>query len=468
MEAFSAFDSTPISITQKALSENFNLEEKERREAAEKNKDFYYGKQEAEVALMNDDVTPIILNITKPILHKRCSMLYARPLVREFEGPARSKKYLEQVYKDNAVDSLLGKVDLLSELTGSTLIHPMPDPTMPSGIRLVLYDATQFSVVGNDGDSSTADAISLIRIVDRLVDANPIRSDGRAAPQIEKVILQQIWTHESVSVYQGNNNVTTVSNTLGFLPFVNFQGEEVHDQFIGFPVATIVRKLNSDINQLLTHLGYTIKMQAGTPIIFSGFKSGETVVVHPGRAINIPTDASASVLDLDPKIEETLKMIEFLEDRLYTTSSVPKISVEGGEGESGRELMVRWFPLLQVFQEKSNRYSRYELQLANMILTIAGLPPIEDVTIKWPEESILPLSPEDDNLERDIKLSIKSPIDEIQRKNPHLTHNEAKSEFKQNLEENQMSTLQRREPGEDNPEPKLNPNEAPEVPQEDE
>ena len=436
MQTFSAFDSTPVSITQKALSENFNLEEKERREAAEKNKDYYYGKQETDVVLMNDDVLPIMLNITKPVMMKRTSMLYSRPLVREWDGPSASKKFLEKVYKENHIDSLLHRVDLLSELTGSCLIHPQPDPALESGLRLILYDATQFSVVGNDGDSSTADAISLIRIIDRLVDANPVRSDGRAQAQIEKVILQQIWTPETVQVFEGNHQLGTEENPLGFLPFVNFQGEEVHDQYIGFPQATIVRKLNREINQMLTHVGYMVKMQAGTPIVFSGFKSGETVVVHPGRAINIPTDATADVLDLSPKLEETLKVIEYLEDRLYTTSSVPKISVEGGEGESGRELMVRWFPLLQVFQEKTNRFQRYELNLANMILTIAGLPPVEDVTIKWPEENILPLSAEDDNLERDIALSIKSPIDEIMRRNPHMTEGEAMSEFDKNKEQN--------------------------------
>lgn len=436
MQTFSAFDSTPISITQKALSENFNLEEKERREGAERNKDYYYGKQDTDVVLMNDDVLPIVLNVTKPIMMKRTSMLYARPLVREWDGPSQSVKFLEKVYKDNHIDSLLHRVDLLSELTGSCLVHPVLDPSLPTGVRLVLYDATQFSVVGNDGDSSTADAISLIRVVDRLVDSNPVRADGRAQAQIEKVIMQQIWTPEFVQVFDGNKKVAEEMNPLGFLPFVNFQGEEVHDQYIGFPQATIVRKLNREINQLLTHVGYMIKMQAGTPIVFQGFKSGETVVVHPGRAINIPTDASADVLKLDPKLEETLKVIEYLEDRLYTTSSVPKISVEGGEGESGRELMVRWFPLLQVFQEKTNRFQRYELNLANMILAIFGMKPIEDVTIKWPEESILPLSPADDDLERDIRLNIKSPIDEIMRKNPHMTEAEAKAEFEKNKEEN--------------------------------
>jgi hypothetical protein len=437
---FSAFDSTPVSIMMKALAESFNLDEKERRESAEKNKDFYYGKQEAEVILMNDDVLPVILNLTKPIIGKRTSMLYSRPLVREWDGPSQSEKYLELVYKENHIDSLLRNVDLLSELTGSCLVHPTIDERMESGLKLVLYDATQFSVVGNDGDSSTADAISLIKIVDRIMDSAPT-AGGRAMPQVEKVILQQVWTNTSVQVFQGSHAAATeVENTLGFLPFVNFQGEEVHDQYIGFPQATIIRKLNREINQMLTHIGYMVKMQAGTPIVFSGFKSGESVVVHPGRAINIPTDATASVLDLNPKLEETLKVVEFLEDRLYTTSSVPKISVEGGEGESGRELMVRWFPLMQVFQEKTNRFNRYELNLANMILTIAGLPPMEDVNIKWPEESLLPLSAEEENLERDITLSIKSPVDEIMRRNPHMTEEEATAEWMKNLAENSSKT----------------------------
>jgi hypothetical protein len=434
---FSAWDTLPIAVTQRAFSETYNLEEKERKEAAELNKSYYYGKQENDVILMNDDVNPITMNLTKPIMSKRCSLLYTRPLVREWDGPAASINYVQQVYKENKIDKLLGTVDLYAELTGSVLVHPTPDPELPSGIRLALYDGTEFSSAGNDDDPTTADAIALTSILSRLVDSAPVTSDGRKQPQIEKVIVQQIWTNDSVTLYEGDNAVASQPNDLGFLPFVNFQGEEVHNAYIGYPIATIVRKLNSHINQLLTHIGYTIKMQSGTPIVFSGFKSGETVVVHPGRAVNIPADASADVLKLDPKIGESLEFIKYLEDRLYTTSSVPKITVEGGEGQSGRELMVRWFPLWKVFQEKSNRYQIYEMQLANMILAIAGLPPINDLKINWPEESILPLSAEDDNLERDIRFNIKSPIDEIMRRDPHMTEIDAEAEYLLNKSQNE-------------------------------
>ena len=141
---------------------------------------------------------------------------------------------------------------------------------------------------------------------------------------------------------------------------------------------------------------------------------------------------------MDNHYNESLEFIKYLEDRLYTTSSVPRISVEGGEGQSGRELMVRWFPLWKVFEEKSNRYQIYEMQLANMILAIAGLPPINDLNIKWPEETILPLSTLDDNLERDIKLNIVSPIDEIMRRDPHMTELEAEAEYLTNATQNAM------------------------------
>jgi len=435
---FSAWDTMPIAATQRAFSETYNLEEKERKEAAELNKSYYYGKQENDVILMNDDVNPVTMNITKPIMSKRCSMLYARPLVREWDGPAQSINFIEQVYKDNKIDSLLGKVDLYAELTGSVLLHPTPDEGLPGGIRLALYDATEFSSAGNDDDPNTADAIALTRILSRLVDGAPVTSDGRKQPQIEKVILQQIWTPDSVVAYEGQQVVVSETNELGFLPFVNFQGEEVHNAYIGYPIATVVRKLNSHINQLLTHIGYTIKMQSGTPIVFSGFKSGETVVVHPGRAVNIPEGATANVLKLDPKIAESLDFIKYLEDRLYTTSSVPRISVEGGEGQSGRELMVRWFPLWKVFQEKSNRYQIYEMQLANMICAIGGYQPINDLKIKWPEESILPYSSQEESLERDIRLGISSPIDEIMRRDPHMSEVEAEAEYLTNMTQSGM------------------------------
>jgi hypothetical protein len=91
-----------------------------------------------------------------------------------------------------------------------------------------------------------------------------------------------------------------------------------------------------------------------------------------------------------------------------------------------------------VFQEKSNRYQIYEMQLANMILTIAGYEPINDLKINWAQESILPLSMADDNLERDIKLNIVSPIDEIMRRDPHMSEVDAEAEYLTNATQNAM------------------------------
>lgn len=438
---FSTLNSTPTAITTKAMQAAIDLEEKERKQAAQLNKDFYYGKQEQTLQLMNDDVEPIILNLTKPIMDKRCSMLYNRPLVREMVGPAKSRKFLEKVYKDNTIDALLNSADLLSELTGSCLVHPFVDPALPSGIRLRLYDGTQFSTVGNDLDPNTADAISLVRVVDHLIDA--ARLGPRNQPQVERIMEQQIWTNDAVVFYQGEQVVSSQENPLGFLPFVNFKGQEVHDSYVGAPQAADVRKLNHQINQLLTHLGFTIKMQAGTPIVLSGFSSGETVVVHPGRALNIPAGAAASVLKLDPKINEMLETINYLEQRLFSSSGVPKISVEGGDGDkthiSGTQLMVRWYPLMQVFHEKTVRFDRYELQLANMILHMVDMAPLEDVEVLWPEERVLPFSPNEERLEQDIRLNLVTPIDELMRRNPSLTEKDAQAEWMANMDLNAMN-----------------------------
>jgi hypothetical protein len=437
------FDTTPVSITSRAMSQAFNREEKERREEAQLNIDFFYGKQEQSLQLINDDVEPVILNLTKPIIHKRCTMLYGRPLQREFEGPAGSIAFLEQVYKDNAIDALLCQADLYSELTGSSLLHPFPDESLPSGLRLRLYDGTQFSTLGADNDPSTADAIDLIRVVDRLVDPQ-IGKTPRQMPEIERVLQHQVWTTEAVVFYEGSQLQSSEPNPYGFLPFVNFKGEEVHDQYVGWPCANLIRKLNNHVNQLLTHLGFTIKMQAGTPIVLSGFSSGESVVVHPGRALNIPAGAAADVLSLNPKIEETLSAIRFLEDRLYTSASVPKISIEGGGDEdkthiSGTQLLIRWYPLTSIFNEKAVRFTRYELQLANMILSVVGLPLIDDLKVDWPEDSVLPYNPLDEQLERDIKLNIRTPIDEIMQRDPLLTEDEAQAQLMANKTINQRN-----------------------------
>lgn len=442
---FNAYLSTPASITQKALQAAVDIEERQRKEQAQLNKDYYYGKQEQTLTLMNEDVDPVVVNLTKPIMDKRCRLLYSRPLHRTFTGPTESVAHVEAVYADNAIDSLLQQADLLSELTGSVLIHPYIDESAQSGYRLRIYDATQFSAVGNDGDPNTADAISLVRVVDRVADGSRLGQDGSI--KSERILAQQIWTREAVVFYEGNILKGSTENPLGFLPFVNIHGEEVHDEFIGYAPAINVRKLNHQINQLMTHLSHTIKMQAGTPIVMSGFKSGETVTLHPGRALNVPAGANASVLDLNPKITETLETIKYLEDRLFATSSVPKITIEGGDGDkthiSGTQLLVRWYPLINIFNQKAVNFRRYELALANIICAVAGLPPLESVEVDYPEETVTPSIMDPMQLEQDLRLGLTTAIDELQKRNPLYTDQEAEIEWRTNMEVNSVLNMER-------------------------
>lgn len=445
--ARSGLDSTPQAITMRALSHNFSLEERARREEAQLNKDFFYGDQEKTLVLMNDDVEPVIMNFTKPIVSKRASMLYSRELKREIDGPPASVNYLEQVYEYNDIDQLLKRVDLLSELTGSCLVHPRMEE---NGLtKLLLWDATQFTGIGQMDDPMVPMAVSLIRLIDTLDPDEHSRGPDRTQPSVEREIRTQIWTPDSVVEYNNKDLLNSQENPYGFIPFVNFLGEEVPDQFVGWAPTALVRKANHHINQMLTHIGFMIKMQSHTPIVFKGYSHGEHVTVHPGRGVSLPADADAHTLSLNPKLMETLSVIEFLENRIYTTSSVPRISIEGGEGVSGRELMIRWHPLLQVFTEKATRFKRYELQLANTILAVAGLEPVADVNIEWPEEDILPLSAEEETLERDIMLNIKTPVDEILRRNPHLDPAEAVANLVENMQINAATFTNNEEEGQE-------------------
>jgi hypothetical protein len=414
------FSSIPDSITARALANNFTMEEKNRRENAVINKNFYYGDTDKYVSTYNIEVEAYTLNLTRPVIHKRSSMLYSRKLVRTFDGPQSSISFLEKVYSENNIDSFLGNVDLMSEMTGNVLVSPVVTDKLPSKIKLQSWDAASFSALTDEEDPEMASAVSIIKLVDRIRDGWE-----KGVLTNERIIKQQVWTENSVVTYDGSYLKKSEENPYSFLPFVNFRGEEVPGQFVGYAPATLVRKLNAHINQLLTDLGYTIKMQSASPVALKGYQSGEGIILSPGRAISLPAGADAVVLDFNPKIEEVLTTVQYLEEKIYETSSTPKISIVGGEGTSGRELLVRWFPLIQVFQEKVVRFHKYELELANTILRIVDMPTVENVQIDFPEDDVLPLSPSEETLERDIILGIKTPVDEILRKNPHLTQDEA-------------------------------------------
>jgi len=296
-------------------------------------------------------------------------------------------------------------------------------------------------VLSEPSDPNIASAITLIRMFDKLDSRN-------GDMHVERILEQQIWTKSSVMSYQtGVSNYnprehSSITNELENLPFVPFKGEDVEGQYIGHSSATSWRKLNDTYNNLLTHLSYMIKMQSATPVVLEGFESGEGIQIHPGRAITVPVGASATILDYKPKIQDTLATVQYMEDMIYNTSSVPKVTILGGSASSGRELMIQWFPLLQVFKDKAVRFQRYELQLANTILDMVQLPKLESLVVKYPEESVLPLSAEEDNLERDIKLNLKTSIDELMRRDPKLTENEAEAEVMANMQFNTTNTSQ--------------------------
>ncbi len=438
-----SFDTIPDSVTQRALALNYSIEEKARRTQMILNKDFYYGKQEQQLILVNEDVDPATLNITKPIVKKRASLLYKKKLVREMEGPAQSIAFIEQVYKDNLIDQYMLHIDLLAELTGSVLIHPTTTEDRekyPSGIKLMTFDSSQLSAVSEDDDPLEAAAISLVKEVTRLAARSTPQN-----PQVERILRQQVWTAEAVVTYNGrldkgsvqNQLLRSETNTLSFLPFLNIRGEMVHDQYLGHAQTTSLRKLNEVVNQLLTHLNHIIKMQGFTPIALAGYQSGEAVTIHPGRAFSIPAGANAFVLSTDPKIQEMLQVLMHLEDKAFENSSVPKVSIVGGEGSSGRELMVRFFPLMQVFEDKAVRYQKNELDLANLILKVAQLPLLTGLFINYPEENLLPLSSDEDTLEKDIEFHIKTPIDELMRRDPDLDEVSAEAEIMANRDFNE-------------------------------
>jgi hypothetical protein len=426
-------DSIPTALITKAQIHTASVEEKIRRESALLNKDFYYSKQEKSLELVTSDVDPITANFTNVIVKKKTSLLYGRPLVREYDGSSASISFLEKLYQQINIDFFLQKVDLAAELTGTGIVFIVIDETGTT--KLYLYDASDFSIVESEENTEQIDAISLVSIITRL-------TGSEKNPTVERALKTEIWTNSYITRNVNGVKDTQTPNDLGYLPFVAFRGEEVYGQYLGHSPATHIRQLNQTINQQLTNIGYMIKLQAGTPVVLKGFQQGEGITIHPGRAISLPAGAEASVLDFNPKIMDALENIKWTEQKMFELSSVPKVSVVGDDkASSGKELMIKWYPLLQIFKEKSLRFEKYELNLANMILKVNGLEPIEGLKVKYPEEAILPYSPTSDELEKNVKFGIQTPIDELLRIDPTLDEKEAETIIRANLEFNNSIKL---------------------------
>ena len=424
-------ESTPTSLITEANVSNDSVEEKRRREEALRNIDYYYSKQENYVDRINTDVDIVTVNLLTPIIKKKLSLLYSRPLEREYEGSSSSVSTIKNIYQEMDIDNFLLSVDLAAELTGTGLVFVQ---VIDGKIKLRLYDASEISIIDDDEDYNNPLAVSIVSVFKKLVD----NSNGTKVPIVQKILKTEIWTDEYITTFNNSARVTQIPNELGFLPFVSFRGEEVYNQFLGHAPAEMLQQLNGYINQQLTNLGYMIKMQSATPIALTGFENGEGITVHPGNTLSLPNGASAEVLQMNPKINETLEEIRYLEQKLFETSGVPKVSIVGDEqASSGRELLIRWAPLLQIFNNKTLRYKKYELALANMILKVLGEEPIKNMDISYPEEKLLPLQDNADR-ETDIRFGLITPIDEMLKAKPSLSEAEAEALVRANMEFNKQ------------------------------
>jgi len=431
-------DTIPNSIVVQSNAYSFSNDEKKRREGALKNKDYFYGRQEQYINLVNEDMDPVSINLTNPVVTKRSSLLYTRPLVRVFDGPSASIKIIEAIYQDMQIDDILHQVDLSAELTGTSLVFVGVPEDGSYPIELKVYDAADFSVMSNDRKSM--EALQLISLNDLVTTTNEGKN-GQV--NVKRVIDSEVWTDNYIhKVRDGVVTAGSEKNELGYIPFVPFKAQEVITQYLGHSPATSVRQMNSSYNQTATNLGYTIKMQSATPIVLNGFTNGEGISVHPGTAISLPVGADAKTLQLNPKIGETMEFLKYLEDKLYETSSIPKVSVLGNTSgsTSGVELLIKWAPIKSIYTEKSNRYQTYELNLANMILKRLGAEPIDNILVKYPED-YLPVDTTRETLLEDIQLGLRTPIDEVMKLHQSLSEAEAEAEVRANLSFNkELST----------------------------
>ena len=217
-------DTTPISLIVRANLTNFSTDEKARREQALVNKDYYYSKQETYLEKVNSEVDAVTLPLTHVIVNKKSSLLYSRPLVREFIGPNPSVSFLDKFVTETDIDFLLSKVDLASELTGTSLMFIGIDANGKTSIKI--YDASEFSVVQGEEDPDVPQAISIISKTYKITGSD-------TDPQVETHLKSEIWTDNYITIYIDNIRQASEPNRLQYLPFVSFKGEEVYGQYLG-------------------------------------------------------------------------------------------------------------------------------------------------------------------------------------------------------------------------------------------
>ena len=174
-------------------------------------------------------------------------------------------------------------------------------------------------------------------------------------------IKTEVWTSHSVETYVDDEIVPEFSggNILGAVPVIHIRNLAVGKEVYGLSDVKHLESLNKLLNSAVRRFIDNAETNANPILAIFGARL-KTIERAVGKVWgNLPKDAKVEYVGKDLEFPSLQKMIEFLDDGLYTTGGIPKATLTGEmsiSNTSGVALYMLLLPLIELTDRKKLTY----------------------------------------------------------------------------------------------------------------
>lgn len=394
--------------------------------------------------------------------------------------------FLNDIWKDNDKPILCEQIGQAKSITGDAWCSvrfeepkDLDDPyeEYPDGrIRLTVMPT---EIVFPEYDQHDKDKLT------RLTLAYPIDKQERGffgKSQIQSVLYRQVWTKDTITEYEGKEQIRQVNNIYGIIPFVHIANTTLVGRNEGVSDLADIIPLNSELNLKTSDVSEILDYHSAPVTVVYGAKISSLEKGAGKMWGGLPKDARIQNLELNSDLGASVNYIKDLKTAMHEVGRVPEGALGGSQSISNTSGVALHFTNLPLIEKtRTKRLTTGSgIEKINKLILLMG---VKHKLIEKPEGakdfylttvSFPDTLPKDEliqlqQLQMEMQLGIESKrgaMKKLGKENIEDTIKEADEERHQLQQEQmemqakqmemQQAMFDQRKGGEDNNQPKLN------------
>jgi len=329
------------------------------------------------------------LPIMRRIVHVLTKNLYGEGPRRTLQPPEGSDQatyeavdqWLNAVYRRNAIDAMFQEADRMATVGDFCAFQVKPSTNPKEPVRVTLWKANELVVWLNPEDQTEPIAVGTIDMFD-----NQRRLTLWTAG-FYQVYMTEKWTPgtgNGATVYRRVG--PAVPHPFGIIPFSFVHFEFPTSYFYTDGPGTNLRELNDRVNLSISEVFRAVMANLKAILVAKNIPAGTTLPkpIRPGVVVELAGPKEGSETETDPSLDYLQADSSFVAagwddaERFLSLTldmhGVPESAVRmvQDSSRSGVSLVTEQIPLIDWAVSRQRAFSRYEDDLAKVVLTVGA------------------------------------------------------------------------------------------------